>query len=609
MGRGIGRPAWHYAGVSPSHPRKARSGTPNLSLVRSAPRQGSDRIDDLVTAHDPGSAIRALPGEELYYLVRDLGSSEAMSLLAHATAEQIQVVLDFAIWESDRIAPGKADEWLAVLVEAPPAALGRWAHGIDVELLALLVRQRATIFDLSLDEEPEEPQGVLWHSPDRLFAIDVLGNPGRARVTQRLLEGLYRYSPATIPRLLVGMRSESDAELEETALRWRSGRMADLGFADRFESLQVYQELDPASVRIGAHLNPRLRPTHGYDHSARHHHNARGRRGGQGDSVVSGSEDDDPRLFAIAIMADRGSGQTPFARAVRSLGQSDDSAELRFALATLCNRVLSADGVAPGDEQVVRQALARVWATLDLAVEFLARGDEEREGAAIRTIPLVTLHRLGVSLVGRVRRLALALRRSNPYAALSPDLDIFTAEDGNVLQSLARGRPAFPRVLESPPAAGERPFGSLADLAIASQALERAAAAVELLRALGVEAGQLTPAALADMARAAWPASHRAALDPAAIDTDVLARTVLVARLQNPSATSLTALTKDAIAHFKVNFNKDAQSMAIASDMARSILRAARPAGGLAGASLEVAERWVRSLCPLGPVLGAQHVG
>ena len=82
-----------------------------------------------------------------------------------------------------------------------------------------------------------------------------------------------------------------------------------------------------------------------------------------------------------------------------------------------------------------------------------------------------------------------------------------------------------------------------------------------------------------------------------------------MARLQNPTATSLTALTKDAIAHFKVNFNKDAQSMAIAGDMARSILRAARPAGDLAGASLEVAERWVRSLCPLGPVLGAQHVG
>ena len=257
MGRGIGRPAWHYAGVSPSHPRKAKSGaTATLSLVRArpAPRQGSgrqgDRIDDLVTAHDPGAAVRALPEDELYYLVRDLGSSEAMSLLAHATAEQIQVVLDFAIWESDRIAPGKADEWLAVLVEAPPAALGRWAHGIDVELLALLVRQRATIFDLSLEEEPEEPQGVLWHSPDRLFAIDVLGNPGQARVTQRLLEGLYRYSPATIPRLLVGMRSESDAELEETALRWRSGRMADSGLR---RSLRITAGLPGARPCLRAH--------------------------------------------------------------------------------------------------------------------------------------------------------------------------------------------------------------------------------------------------------------------------------------------------------------------------------------------------------------------
>ena len=75
-----------------------------------------------------------------------------MDVLVHGTAEQVQTVLDFSLWEQDRVALDKSDDWLAALVEAPVEALGRWAGGIDVELLALLVRQRATIHDLSVEE-------------------------------------------------------------------------------------------------------------------------------------------------------------------------------------------------------------------------------------------------------------------------------------------------------------------------------------------------------------------------------------------------------------------------------------------------------------------------
>src|SRR5258708_38963567 len=51
------------------------------------------------------------------------------------------------------------------------------------------------------------------------------------------------------------------SSLEEIAIRWRSGRMSDLGVTDYYEALEVYRELDPASVHIGE-LKPgtRMRP-------------------------------------------------------------------------------------------------------------------------------------------------------------------------------------------------------------------------------------------------------------------------------------------------------------------------------------------------------------
>jgi hypothetical protein len=547
--------------------------------ARLARGQRARRSEEIFATEDPPAAIRALPGDEFFYLVHELGFPEAMEILVHGTAEQIQTVLDFSIWDKDNVSLEKSDEWLAALVEAPPEALGQWAQGIDVELLALLVRQRARIYDLSVEEAPDNSEGVLWDSPDRLFTIDMLGEPDQARVTQHLIDSLYRYSPNMMRKLLVGVRAESDAEMEEAALRWRAGRMADLGFIDYFEALQVYQELDPATVRIGDTPSSRLRPL---------------------------GEPINDHLRLPTVMAEKMSDRTPFARAVTTLQARDEIADLHFALVALSNRALSANRVTPSDDEAIRKVLEQVSATLDLAVEFLARGDAEQEGAAVRTVPLIKLHRLGASLIGKLRRLALALRKDNPFAALAPALDIFESDDSHLLRSLARQRSLFPRLLDNPPGSGERPFASLADLATATHAIERAAAAVEMVRRLGVEPAQLAPEALASLAQAAGLAPGMGAFDPAAIDTDVVARTALVWRLLDHPVGPLAALSRDAITLFKSNFNRDNQLPENATNRAFTILREVSPNRRLEGPHLEVASRWVRSLCPLGIVLGAR---
>jgi len=544
--------------------------------ARLARGQRARRADELFNAPDPQAAIRALPPDEFYYVLHELGFPEAMEVLVHGTADQIQTVLDFSVWDRDRVALEKSDEWLSALVEAPPETLGKWAQGIDVELLALLLRKRARIYDVSLEEAPDNPEGVLWDSPDRLFTIEFLGEPEQVRVTQHLVDSLYRYSPVMMRRLLVGMRAEDDAELEETAYRWRSGRMADLGFVDFYEALVAYQELDPNSVRIEASPAPSLRPR--------------------------GEPLDDIHLRLPLVVTERLSGKTPFARAVGGLQTREETADLHFALVALCNRVLAADRIAPGDDERIRAALEGLSATLDIAIEFLARGDGDRETAAVRTVPLLKLHRLGVSLVGKLRRLAAALVGKNPFAVLRPAVDIFEAEDGEILACLSRTRPAFPKILDTPPAHGERPFASLADIAVATLAVGRAAAAVEMVTGLGVRPQQLAPEALESMAKASG--AGEGIIDPASIDAGVLARTLLVAHLMSGQPAPLAILPKGAIEKFKQDFNSGAQLTEDAAIRATEVLRQASHSTTLEGAGREVAARWIAGLCPLGPVLG-----
>jgi hypothetical protein len=543
----------------PSQPAAPGGNVIALSRYRAQLQRGrrARRADEIFASPDPERAIRALPGDELFYLVSELGFPEALDVMQHATSSQVQTVLDFALWERDQIPSERADEWLRALVMAPPATVVAWVRGLDVELCAVLLRRRARIYDLSLDEPPDEPEGAFLSTPDNLFTLDLLGEGDEAAVTARLIDALYREDKNLARRLLVGMRSELDAELEEAAYRWRSGRMADLGFVEFYEALEVYRELDPAQVAVRTEGN-RARP-----------------------SAERASYLRLPGALAERLAA----GGTPFARAVAAIVDADQVAELHFELVALCNRVLSADRVSPADHEKVAAVLARVAATLDLAVEFLGRGSDERATAAVAGIPLMVIFRVGVSLVAKVKKLALALERHTPFARTG--LRLFETEDLELLAALTQLRPLFPRRLDTPPGAGERPFGSLADIAAATAALEQVGASITLLHGLGVRPEQIEPLL--------------AGIDPVAIDTGVLARTVLVDRLTGGSG-PLRALPPDAVARFEARFPGSGAATLLQREV-HELLAAAAPGRILTPAMTEIAARWAATLAPLEPVL------
>ncbi len=574
------------------------------------------RSEAIMDTANPEAAIRALPGDELYYIVHEAGPRDAMDILVHATAAQLQVVMDFGLWERDEIPDARLSEWLEVLAEAPPDKIGEWIAGLDVELVGLLLLKTTRIYDLSEGEPPDEPEGIFYPTPDRLFVLDAHGlredeggeheadaaaegdesaeTPESAGAIIRIVDSLYRSDRVLARRLLVGTRAELPSTLQEMAYRWRNGRMADLGFADHWEALEVYRELDPASVHIGeaTGTSSRVRPLHG--------------DGRSGDS-----------LRAPTALAERLSGgNSPFSRAVAGLTSPDDVAELHFALVALANRVLAADRVMPGDDEAVSAVLGRMLSTLDIAIEFLAHGDDARGVEAVRTVPVVRLFRLGVSLVGKVKQLARALERKGPFAALGPGL--FEDPDATVIEAVTRPRPAFPEMLDDPPKAGERPFASMADVARATAALKEAAAAQALLYGLGIRAEHLQTDAVATA-----PAGMQAtqADDAGAIDAGVLARTVLVARLLASDSSSkreqpmpFEPLTTDQVREFealtRVQGNKDLE-MKLSEKLtrkAKAILDAVAP-GALAEAAKKVGERWIAGLVPLEPVLVKRPAG
>src|SRR5262249_29034754 len=138
------------------------------------------RAEALLSGADPERAIRSLPGDELYYLIHETGLRDAGDILVHARPEQVQVALDFALWDRDQIVPEHLAEWLEAMADAPYERIGAWLAGLDVELVALLIRKTSRIYDLSQEEPPVEPEGIAFPTPDGFFLLDVHGFTGVA---------------------------------------------------------------------------------------------------------------------------------------------------------------------------------------------------------------------------------------------------------------------------------------------------------------------------------------------------------------------------------------------------------------------------------------------
>lgn len=548
-------------------------------------RQG----DALLEAPDPEAAVRALPRDEFYYLVAGRGLPEGSEILVHGSPEQIQTVLDFALWDRDRIVPREAERWLAALCEATSERLFEWFRGMDVELAAWLIRQRARIYNLGLELPPDEPEGTFWTTPDGAFEFDLRGDAEAQRITVRLVQALYENDLEYARRVLVGIAAELDSELEETAYRWRCGRMEDLGFADYYEALQVYAPLDPARVRIG-----------------------------EGQPLIEIDADpDDPSLRAPLALADALGEESLFVRAVARLNDPRELAALHGALVLLSNRVLSADRVRPTDDDLVALTLRRVRATLDLGLEQVTQdSDPMRAAEALRTIALPRLFRVGATLIGKVGELASTLVRRHPFVGLPKadrstssssavggprrGLAFFDDEDARVLEHLAQPRPLYPALLDggAEGAPALRPFAGLAEIARATAAIERAAASLALLGVLGVRPEQLD--ALPSKACVFAGGVRLPVAD--ALDAGTLARTVLCLDWLSGRPTPLRPLTADEFARLAQPSGAGADRKEL-PEYALDRLRASVRGRPLSPAEATVAVRWTRSLDPLDALL------
>jgi len=380
-----------------------------LGLLRDLPPQ--KRLALILEDADPSGIVAELEPQEYHLLLREIGLSDSYALLPLATPEQLTFCLDRELWRHDDYLPEKGVEWLELLMATEEAQQVSLLPHLDFGLILLILMHEITvgggIGDLTTDDERQTE----WdHSFDNIFMI-TFRNDKTSELVGRFLDLVFRTDKDLYLGLMQGVKNEVTPEVEEHCRRYRSGRLADLGFPERLDALTIYTVVDPESFRpeeektgLPAERDPVLPSLFRHD-----------------DSLLG--------------------------RALRRA----DSADLLRELQYLITCALVVEDPESDDDERAEAVVLRVHGYLTIALEYLVGDDETRAVETVTNDYLKRLFQLGYSLVRRLRRQA-ATFESDDHAT------------GSALAGLKADFPQFYRGLDAEGVDGYREFSDLEDV-------------------------------------------------------------------------------------------------------------------------------------------------
>jgi hypothetical protein len=410
--------------------------------------RGYRRIESLLSQDDAEAAIAALAPNEVFALVHEVGFEDGQALLEYATPVQFQGCIDLDGWSRDQLEVAPIKPWLAATIEVGFERVGEvWAN-LDSELRALILQRCVKVYDVSLGEEPaDDNEEEIMATPDRMFMLELSGDEDTKRLIQRLVEDLYRADPDLARHTIMAARSEPAAELEEQSYRWRAGRLADLGYVDFYDALDLFRPLPADQVHVGEGSQDRA------------------------------STYDEPARLPV-LVAEQVVGRSFLARALAAIDDQADAERLEGALVVLVNKVLAAGRAKPGEPEVVKRGALYATATLSLGLETVARGDLAKATQALGSVSIGRLFRVGYTVTARLAKLATALANRSQTAG-SPTKEL--------VAGLCSPRPLFACAADTPPQPGLRPFESQVDLRRAGELLAALTIEIALVEGFGVD--------------------------------------------------------------------------------------------------------------------------
>jgi hypothetical protein len=198
------------------------------------------RSEMLVLLPIPEDVIPLIPEAELCFTVKAIGVEDSSWLLEHATPEQIVACLDLDTWQGTLPDRDALDRWLDALSIGSEVSFLRSVLALDPELVVLFLKHR-----IDCHQKPDDDEG--WQPPEGGQTVDgqfyyvAKNESDDLAAIIAMFRSLFTVDYWVYFRMMQGIIHELDTENEEWALRWRTGRLEDLGFPPWDRAVRIYQ--------------------------------------------------------------------------------------------------------------------------------------------------------------------------------------------------------------------------------------------------------------------------------------------------------------------------------------------------------------------------------
>jgi len=201
-------------------------------------------------ADEPAELVKALPPQDLLLVAGEADEEERAELMLVADREQLLGLVDLACWRGDLPDLSALLETYEPLVAAGLDGAIKALDDMEEEMRTLLLK-RYVVVHLHEDKNEDIPAAEgseLVACPDGHYYMEIPDPDDLPRTVRQFLEALLSKPFEEYQRELECVRHDLPSDLEETALRWRNGRLADLGFGSREEAMALLSPRDPEAV-------------------------------------------------------------------------------------------------------------------------------------------------------------------------------------------------------------------------------------------------------------------------------------------------------------------------------------------------------------------------
>ena len=200
----------------------------------------------------PEALVQEMSPQDVLFAITEADDEQRVDLMVMSTKEQFDAMIDLACWHEYTPLIEKVEEFIAPLVSTGLGGAIRALDKLENEIKTLLFKKHIIVY-LREDKDEDAPYvpdtSDLITTADGMYFIEIPFVDDQPDVVKQLVQALLFKPFEEYHAELQCVIHDLPSELEENALRWRRGRLGDLGFGTIEEGMTLLSPVDPLSLR------------------------------------------------------------------------------------------------------------------------------------------------------------------------------------------------------------------------------------------------------------------------------------------------------------------------------------------------------------------------